>query len=370
MKVLMITDLKDGQHLEGEILIRNYYAGETLETKDLNSVTTGDITTWIGTLTDDNYDKIHILVNANVTAGTGVLSKLQYSLLVEKLDQTAVNAILLPEAEGTCQSNATATDIILASAQTEADDYFNDMIVVTAGTTVKARVINDYTQSSDTCTVDTTTTAITTTETYKIFTVVQMEASLMPVYAETYEGPEVFSALYPNMTNIPLIVGEMGAMPASPCLTATANSVATSGGVSTLTDTGNFVAGAYDDGTYYVGIRSSTTGFGQVLRIISNTADVLTLDGNWDPLPVTSIVYEIVDNKRLALARYFLQFAFRHLVADPSDQNKINEVMNMVSKNLAIGADDTLTFQDLVALEEFKAKGQTIMRAIGMGITS
>lgn len=50
----------------------------------------------------------------------------------------------------------------------------------------------------------------------------------------------------------------------------------------TITKTGAFTASYYNDpkDEYYVGLNSGT-GFGQVRRVISNTADVLTLDANW-----------------------------------------------------------------------------------------
>ncbi len=364
-KILIIVDRANGQHIPGEIILQHKHAADDVTVKNLNGVTTGDIDTWLATLTDNYYTKIHTLVNANVTGATGVLSKLQFGVLLEKMLLTVL-AALTADAEGTCQANSTSTVAKLAATQTEADDYFNDMFIITAGTTPWTALITDYVLSTLLVTIADSTTAITTTETYRIYSAATLEAC-MPVYAETYEAPEIFALEYPN-ANAPLIIEQLGAMPGSPCATATADSVA----ALSLTDASAFVADAYDDAEnqWYVAIRSATLGAGQVIPIVSNTVSVLTLGKAWDPLPTGTIVYEILDRKSIALARYFLQFAFRYLMRDPSLQVNIDTFLEMATSGLGLESDDVHLYQDLDALQEFKDKGQLIMKSIGMGITS
>lgn len=366
MNILIAMDRQNGQHLAGEAFLRNYYAGETITTKDLNGVTSGDATTWVGTLVANTYTKIHVLVVVDTAGGTGELSWDNYAAMIPSLLTTSLPTAL---SSGTCQANATVTEIILASGEVATNDEYNDDYIVTLGTTAVQKVITDSVASTDTVTVTSTVTAITTTETYIVYDDADI-VLLMPIYDDTYEGYEVFTELYASMTNVPVLVEQLAAMPATGTKTATADSVATTSGVSTLTDAANFTADAYDDNTHYVAIRSATLGAGQILEIDSNTAGVLTLADQWSPVPTGTIVYEVVDRRDVAIARYLLQFAFRHLVPDPSNAAQLKLVMKMVSKNETIAQTDTLLFQDLDELRSFKDVGQTIMRSIGQGITS
>jgi len=72
------------------------------------------------------------------------------SLLATNNKGASVNA-------GTCQSNSTVTNIVLASTASAVDDTYNGMYIKTAGTTPVFRKILDYTGSSRIATVLTTT---------------------------------------------------------------------------------------------------------------------------------------------------------------------------------------------------------------------
>lgn len=366
MDILLILDRQNGQHLAGEVFLRDYYAGESITVKDMNGVTKTASTTWIGTLDANKYSKIHVLVVVDTAGGTGELASDQYAALIPKLLTSA-----LPDAlsTGTCQTNATATNIILAAGEVTEDDEFVDDFIVTAGTTAIARIIADSTTADDTVVVATTTVAVTDVDTYDVYAAADI-ALLMPIYTETYEAYEVFTELYPLMNHVPVLVEQMNGMPAAGTLTATADSAENTDGVATLTDTGNFTADAYDDGTYYLAIRSATKGAGQILRVVSNTADKLFLEEAWEPIPTGTIIYELVDRRTIAISTYLLQFAFRFLVSDPSENDAIHKVMKMVSNNEVIEQTDEFLLQDIEALEEFKLVGQGIMRSLGMGITS
>jgi len=102
MKVLVIYNSSNEQSLVGAMTAMLKYTDVTLY--NLNAVTTGDITTWIGTLSAV-YDII--LINHTVTtAGTGVLSVAQ----VLALDAKCLRTVLDTGTASSASSGATLTE--------------------------------------------------------------------------------------------------------------------------------------------------------------------------------------------------------------------------------------------------------------------
>jgi hypothetical protein len=372
MKGLIFLTQADGQHIAAEMILRYYYGELTtnIEVKDCTGVTKTDLTTYIGTLTDGDFDKIHVLVVADESGGTGKVSFDQLALLMPKLKTASIPAAVLA---GDAQANITATEIILPATGSESDDAYNGMIVAVdvgkVGTNMLYRYIKDYTGTTTLASVNTTTIAVTTTDSVAVYDLVKATG---PIYVHTGNvAYTVFAAMYSSMTHLPLFIDEMKASTSEYLITGNATSVANTSNVGSLTHTGEFVLAAYDGGDYYVGIRSATTGMGQVRKIVSNTANVLTLDAPWDPLPTGTIEYEIVLNRWRCLNDYFLQYAIRYSFGTPFFQSKLTKFISVIDTTKSFTTTTKyLVTQDLEALEELRALGETIMVSLGRGIVS
>jgi hypothetical protein len=168
----------------------------------------------------------------------------------------------------------------------------------------------------------------------------------------------VWEEIFP-VTEIPKIV-QYTSTETWPRATATADSVA----AGTLTDSGAFTIDEEIDN--YVCIKSATLGAGQIRKITDNTADVLTLESNWDVTPTGTIVYEIIPGAKVAEAlystypTYFLTTRRYNVLTD-------NEVIERWKKLLHNGKQSLLDFaqrapeQDLEFLAEEMARGKAAL---------
>lgn len=372
MKGLILTNQSSGQALAAEMVLRYYY--DSLEAnvtvKDCNGVSTGDLTTYIGTLVANTYDKIHVLITADTSGGTGKISHDQLASLFPKIKTAALpTATLASAANG---ANATVTEVVFTTGASAVDDAYNAMIaVVDVGdlhSSYLYRYIKDYVGTTATATVNTTSTAVTSTDTSAIYNIITATG---PIYLHTVAtaAHSVFSTLYPSM-GLPRLISELQASTSEYISTATADSAANTSGVGSLTKADTWTAAEYTGGDYYVGIRSATLGAGQIRKIVSNTVSVLTLDAPWDPVPTGSIVYEITLNRWRCLNDYFLAFAMRYEFGTPYSLAKLEKFIKLLDVNSNFTTTTRYTFQDLEALEALHDTGETIMVSLGRGISS
>lgn len=269
--------------------------------KDVAGITTGNITTYIGTLTADYYTDIFITCTTQTAGGTGLLSFNQVASLRAKMVAGSKGVTVRA---GTCQANATVTDIILDSGASAANDYYNGMYIETAGTTAVLRAIADYTGASKTAVVTTTTTAITTSETFVVYTNDHV-FELGNTNATTGKTAAflMWESLYPLAT-VPLLVSYVGAYKYA-YASGTAASAATAGEV---TLAGTCAAGDIEtttrhttvDDIYngkYIYIYSATTGAWQYAKITNYVAStqIATLDAAFPITPTGTVVYRIVN---------------------------------------------------------------------------
>lgn len=295
--------------------------------KDIKSTTSSNIDTWIGTLTDNYYTDIFVCSSIATTATNNQMSQDQIALLDTKLIAASKGSVHAVVRANSCQTNAVATNIILDSGASASDNYYNGMYIVTAGTTVKSRYIADYTGSSKTCDVVTTTTAITNTETYIIYTLtnIHLVGNVDSTTGKTaaYQAWEI---CYPT-TEVPVAVQYIGgylfALQHGTASAAGAGTLTLATTVSTgdsLTQTEYDTAGWLDDA--YVYIYSSTLGAAQVRKISSwggNAGSyVATLESNWDVTPTGTIVYRVVQDAGKFNADKAMDIAIRTYMADPT----------------------------------------------------
>jgi len=380
MEILIFGDRRKGQNILAEAMLRHYYADDDVTFIDVSTLEDSDIDDEIDELGDNTYDKIHVL--CQIGPADYCVSYAQMGKLLIKIKATVI-ATLTEESSGTCQANVTGTEIVLAAAEDEANDYYNDMYIITDGTTEVSRLITDYVGATDTCTVADTDTAITTTEDYQIFDADQVETVIVPYYVNLKEAefvaPVVFAALWPNAA-APLVVEQMGTFPGEPCLQIEdVDDWDRDNGVFQITGgEAAFEDGAYDDGTWYLGLSYSAEGgesgevYGEVLRIESNDDTTVYLADkptHWEKISAAKqLDIEIADRKSIPLARHHLELAFRSVYPEPDKEEQMEGIMYLLSKGEDITSSTTRIYQDLDAVEAFKENGKIVMMALGAGI--
>ena len=168
MNVLLFYNSNVIESALAHMIAKKYYTknGWTITEKDTYGVLTGAIDTYIATLTADNYHKVEIFSEVAVTGAT---SKITYDQIASLRTYMATGYKGTTINEGTCQANSTSTNIKLAAAASAVDDFYNGNFIVTEGTTEVDRYITDYTGSSKVSVVADTSTAVTTTETYIVY---------------------------------------------------------------------------------------------------------------------------------------------------------------------------------------------------------
>ena len=283
-------------------------------------------------------------------------------------------------ATGTCQSNATPTNIILATTASDADDTYNGKYIRTAGSTVKSRYISDYTGSSRTAVVVTTSTAITTTETYTVFSKSTKCYVVGDASSNVTAARVAWDTLYPTKSHPMIIrlIGGAGTIATdyngnTDGVTTFKQAVEvtrTSGGgahsSTTLSDTGHFTIDAYIN--KWVGIESSTLGTGQIRQITDNTADALTV-APWDTTPTGTVVYTISDNEEFCLAhKYIPLFVPTYLYG--TDEKTLGIWKKLIDKYGTLSKSGTDLVGDLELLKTYLQRGKCIFDAQAKGVVT
>lgn len=265
-----------------------------------------------------------------------------------------------PEDTGTAQAGANGS-VTLAADASATDDYYKDMfVIITANTGAdQVRRITAYDGTTKVATVDYNWgTNPDATSTYLV-------SSDLLSYGRAVGGinpPLLFwQDNYPNNME-PLLPKYVGGETLYEKNDKTATGVTSS----TLSDTGEFVSGAYDDGDYYVAIKSATLGAGQIRLIASNTANALTLDKDWDVTPTGTVVYQIA-RKHILYDLYIPAIMLTYFNDLEDDQQH-----SVFSKMIDRYDDRTLKreiYQDLSTIDEYMEKASNIIIGVGAGVT-
>jgi hypothetical protein len=207
---------------------------------------------------------------------------------------------------GTCQSNSTGTQIKLDSGASAVTDYYKGMYVKTAGTTAVQRYITAYDGSTKICTVADTTTPITTTETFIVYTADYIDI-IGNADSTTNPCRVAWTTLFPD-TAPPMIISVMGGYNTGFAAYPVDNITADSATANTLVDATVFTLSA--DIGKYLGIISGTTGGGEVQPILSNTTTTLAVNP-FRITPTGAVVYQVSDTKEWCLANHYLVYALK-----------------------------------------------------------
>ena len=342
-------------------------SANSVTNQDLKGLSTGQIASLVTSLlavSPPVYDVVNICVPTQTSTATNKLTYDQVAaldLVLKTTKQGTVNNIVHA---GTAASNSTQTNIVLDSGASAVDDYYKGMYIVTAGVTAVTRMITGYTGATKIATVVATGTAITTTETFTIYTSPNMNkigdasSSLTACY-------EAWATLFPGK-NIPALISLMGGTGSNIQPHYLVTQTATSCGAAILTHTSNFTANMFNDGNYYVAIESATTGAGQVRRILSNTANILTVEP-WDIIPTGAIVYQVTANN--PLYEFYLPYAIlTYLIADTAATNMAFQQLLDKDNVLPGGGYKPLT--NLTTLKKYADLGKAVWDAKNLAVVS
>lgn len=351
-----------------------YYKYSDATIYDAAGVTTGDITTYIGTLTDDYYHAIFICCTSQAAGATGLLSFDQVAALRAKM-ATGYKGTIVDS--GTCQGNTTTTDIILAATASGDDDAYNGMFIETAGTTAVLRYITDYDGTSTTCVVTDTTVAVTNIDTYEVYTNDYIyEFGNTNATSGKTAVLQAWDVLFPDIT-YPLINAYLGGYlycwASGTASTAAAGTITIAATVSvgnratqTQHDTDDF----YED--MYVYIYSATTGAAQYAQITAYNATtrVATLAANWGITPTGTIVYRIIDNTSELYYDRAAEIMVKTYMYDIDSATTATLNRKFIDNDLSLklpGTDEVN--QDLNYLwTDFLAKGIAVFTADALGV--
>jgi len=319
---------KEQSILSRAVGLAKYSKNYQITSYDTKGLAESPLASLIATIAATTHSRVMVHCGTQATySAAGLLTYDQIASLDAKLITANKGTVVI---SGTCGSHSTATEIVLTGADVSTvDDHYNGMYIKTAGTTAVYRYITDYVGSTKTCTVATTTTPITTTETFIIYTNACIDLigdADSTKLACRVAWDTLFPTVHPPML-IQIMGGYDGSTFAAYKITGvTADSAATSNGISTLSKSAYFTASAQID--KWLGIISGTTGGGEVHQILSNTTGALTLTEIYKIVPTGTIVFQICDTKEWCLANYSLPYAIKaYLQLDNAKTNKILKSM-------------------------------------------
>ena len=338
--------------------------GSSITFDDTYGLNAAAITALIAALTDDSLTDVWILVDSAATHAAGNFTNDQVASLRAKMVTASKGTVAN---SGTCQSNATVTEIILAVGASIVNDFYNGMFIETAGTTAVFRKITDYVGATLTTTNVSTVTAITTTETYEVYTMSHVhEFGAQSTTNGKSCGELTWDSIFPNST-LPVLFHYMskykyawdwGTAQAADGTTITL--AATQGAGFRKTSAND----AFNDGEVY--IYSATTNKGSYATIADfvHSTKVATLDAvGWvGGTPATSILYRVMPNSSERFYDNYTELFVKTYFNDLTSAAQESEFKKLIDSSNKIGAtSEPVTFdQDLVLLASYLAKGTAI----------
>lgn len=256
--------------------------------------------------------------------------------------------------EGTAQANTDDTKIVLDSDASEEDAEYANMFIKVGSI---YRYISGYTGTTKTATVQDTGSAISAGD-YTIYT---FPSSVKYLGISAFASDAFWNMLYPDV-EAPYIMQLLKS-------TRYFNGVIDTATYDASTITESFTAHKWDASTsdfddWYVGIYSATTGAGQVKKIASNTATVITLAESFDPLPTGTIVGYIGREYDMMHDKYF---GYAVAVYQPGigDWRKMLDMYDELSSG-----DVGHVYADDATVQKYVELGKPILKAIWSGVVS
>jgi hypothetical protein len=256
--------------------------------------------------------------------------------------------------EGTAQANADDEVIVLdGDASAENAAYANMFIKVGS----IYRYITGYTGATKSAAVQDTGDAIAD----GAYTIYTLPTSVKYMASSNFSSAGFWDELYPDV-EAPYIMQLLKASRYFNGIIDTATYDA-----STITEA--FTEGIWDASTsdfhdWYVGIHTATTGAGQVKKIESNTAAVITLAEAFDPLPTGTIEGYIGRDTDLMHDKYF-GYAVAAYKPGIGEWRKMLDMYDELSSG-----DVGHVYTDDATVQKYVELGKPILKAIWSGVVS
>jgi hypothetical protein len=290
------------------ILFKMKYPGET--TTDIAGLDELAIDALIAALVVETYDEILVFTPVAETHAAGNFTDQQIADLFPYMT-TAGKGTVVTADTATAGDNATIT--LNTGASTVTGTYVDMIISITGGTGVgEVGRIKTYVGSTLVATKyapNWTAAPLDNTSEYEIYSPAIREYYDLTVanYDGVYQAwNNMFSGIVPPQV-IQYVMRDVTAGNPAGTRWAYAKGTATAGAATTITHTGAFVASAHIGQYVYI---ASGTGAGQYRKILSNTANALTISTgttNWTTNPSTDSVYWVLPSMtELFHPEYFL----------------------------------------------------------------
>lgn len=296
-----------------------------------------------------DYDSIYVCFDIS-TFGTSNLAELDTIIT-----GTTIN-------EGSVQANASATAIVLASTASSADDTYNNKFVkaVVDESTTHFRLITDYTGSSRSCAVATTTVAVTEPSTYVVYS----QPSVKYLGSGAFETEAWWKLVYSGI-NVPDL---MYWLKGSTAYRASSTGVGT---YTASTVTNSHTASKYNattDDHFVLGLHTAaTSGANQIKKIASNTATVISLSESFDPTPSGNLAFYI-DRPRNMFSDLYFGYSIPTYLSKTTSIGEWSLLLDMY--NDLGDADCKQTYYDEATYDKYRLLGKTIFDAVKAGIVS
>jgi hypothetical protein len=241
---------------------------------------------------------------------------------------------------GACAVNSTATHIVLGGTVNAVTDQFKGCWILTNGTTVVAELITGYNATTQICTVASTGTAVTTTETYKIITQQTYDyltgamGIVANIWWNCYKPSDIVGGIPAGLPKFLSSVCASGSGVYGKTIAGgTAAAVAVDGSTITLAATqltgsvataANIATNSYFN-NMYICVINATTGANQIAQIASyvGSTQVATLTAAFPIPPTGTVKYRIYANSADCFTdEYARLYAKNSLIDVTSTTNK------------------------------------------------
>lgn len=299
------TKTSEQSILSRAVALAKYGNDNSITATDTAGLNESGLAALIAAITIGTLDKIVLSCGSQATYSAAGKFTYDQIALMDSLLKTAKKGTSVRA--GTCQSNSTKTEIKLDTGASAVEDYYKGMYVKTAGTTAVYRYVTAYNGTTKVCTVSDTGTAITTTETFIVYTNANIDI-IGDASSNESACRVAWDTLFPNTTP-PMIISVMGGYGSGFKAYTFDNVTADSVTSNTLVDATVFTADA--EIGKWLGIISGTTGGGEVHQVSDNSTTTLTLAENFRITPSGTIKYQISETKEWCLANYYLTYALK-----------------------------------------------------------
>jgi hypothetical protein len=347
----------------------NGISGGGVTIKNTLGISTGDISTFLGTtITANSLDSMYVCIPSATSTATNVITYDQLASLDSRMKTAVRGSVHNKIVTGTCGTNTGgATSVILTGGSAVDDTYIGKYLMTSLSGTDRYFYITAYTGSTTEATIVNASTAITDTSTFTVFTQPNLYVLGDAVSNET-AARYAFRTLFPDAV-IPPIVGFMGGYGSGFQPHYKYDETATSAAATSLTHTSEFTLSEFDGGTWYVAIESGTTGAGEIKRIISNTADILTVEP-WEVLPTGTIKYQIQSGSEFALYDQFLKYAIMTYLGNLSLSSTQQAYQQLIDKLNVLPAGELTPTYNATLLKNYADIGKAIQQSVNMGMTT